>query len=335
VRRIIFHIGGSKCASTTLQGYFSRALAHETSDLSNEWRYKYFNIRPSAPGQNIVISGDEIDNWMRHFRYRYISSMGFESIKYGLRESLHAVQQACDNGVVPILSFEHWDFDILKHPEVKTILEDLDFAISVYLVVRPPVDWLNSAWWQWGAFTNLPVEEWARGKIIEADLNYDFYNAYREWENVKTVAEIKVVEISQDPLSQFQDWVKMPRSNQGNLNVRTHPALLEWLVKNKERTGRVVDPGVEFRLNEMLSLPVHPSPFVINHELCRGCIESVFENSVRLLDVIEAKADLPESVKRKYLELDFYDNREVLDIVDFVTKPQYIELVDSLLTKLL
>ncbi len=66
--------------------------------------------------------------------------------------------------IVPILSKESWGHEIEHLSAFEAVLAKRDVQAEIIAFVRPQVDWLQSAWWQWFAWEKdktTPEQVWA------------------------------------------------------------------------------------------------------------------------------------------------------------------------------
>lgn len=174
--RLVLHLGAPKCGSSALQA----ALTHNPDHYDRAGqRYCYVGTRTTG-GIVHPLYGRKVKRvaQLSEFGYaswpnlrdpdqsyvgvaRVIVPKGAQSDPDPVWAALDQVMQASKRRAhVPILSNEGWlreaaaFADWLKgHP--KAVVDAVAF-------VRPPVDWVNAAYWQWGVWTGLDCVTWMR-----------------------------------------------------------------------------------------------------------------------------------------------------------------------------
>jgi hypothetical protein len=128
------------------------------------------------------------------------------------------------------------------------------------MFIRPPLDWLNSAWWQWGAWSGQPFEKW----YSRAIKRIQWARYFEEWNNLPMVHSVDLRLATNDVVSTFGecincDWAELPRTN-----ISSSGILLRFLQANREFRPNPNAARTEFTLNRWVDWPKSPPPWIIN-----------------------------------------------------------------------
>lgn len=325
MRKVILHIGGPKAASSTIQKYLGQHFCGERGVINHHQQtLKYCRIGP----QEKISSGRSLYRAHLNSPTGYVASIPFKSMKSGFVASLDRVLNHVKANEIPIVSSEGWAASASAY-DLKSRLEQSDITVDVFFVVRSPIDWINSAWWQWGVWGNTALDKWIPGMIRAAN----FYEHYLQWKTIRNVSRIKMVDISQNPVSQFQGFLQVEALSTEPANQGTHPALLEHLVANKDKYNRTVhNPKIEFHFNRALDLPRRPLPFVISKDWQQYIIEKTADNSKKLIAEIERSgSELSPRAKHKFLSAAAYADLPVRTMSAIATDEERGELITRLM----
>jgi hypothetical protein len=151
VTRTILHVGADKCGSSSIQGF----LSHQPVLLSSDHRvtFEYACIRHSG-----LLAADDIRTRAKQTVSGYFNSHPTSRIlDLGEFDVLSIQQRIADHPADLIFSCEGWLRSLLRTEHSQALFNllsppgsgrDLEFIAFV----RPPVKWINSAWWQWGVW---------------------------------------------------------------------------------------------------------------------------------------------------------------------------------------
>ena len=154
------HVGAGKCGSSSIQAFFTRNPHHTLTDG--------LHLEYCALSQHGLLRGDAIARRRRQSISGYIPSVG----KLNFPSPIHhkASNQISRIERDLLFSCEGW-LHQLQAPKRAFQLAGLwsgqgERELLFYMFVRPPVGWINSAWWQWGAWSKVQsFEKWLEGAI--------------------------------------------------------------------------------------------------------------------------------------------------------------------------
>lgn len=171
---IYLHIGSDKCGSSTIQHYFS--YNYQIDDF----------IYGVVKANGVIINGLAVMEAAEQSAANYSASNHLDNginddFIINFKESLEVLSKKCNR---LLLSQESWSSKHECFHKLKDILKDHD--VSIILIVRPPVQWLNSAWWQWFQWRDIDIDSWANNALV-AKRWVDRYNNFNSLDFKKTI----------------------------------------------------------------------------------------------------------------------------------------------------
>ena len=170
MRRLFLHIGADKCGSSSLQGYLSQTPRMMQRD-GRPLRYVLF--KPKG-----LVGPVQVLERTKRSPLGYTSSAPLRELSWTNQTAQEQVQQFLQRQNADLISScEFWLREIPFNQGIERLRQLLKqlAPIELHLIcaVRPPLEWLNSAWWQWGAWEEnpsfdawidrvLPLTDWDR-----------------------------------------------------------------------------------------------------------------------------------------------------------------------------
>lgn len=154
MRRLFLHIGADKCGSSSLQGYFSNTPRMMQRD-GRPLRYVLF--KPVG-----IVGPMQVRQRANRSPLGYVSSDPLKALSWEKPEVTEQVNRFLHRQEGDLItSCEFWLRELpTAHgiERLQQLLVHLD-SVELHLIctVRPPLEWLNSAWWQWGAWDNSAI----------------------------------------------------------------------------------------------------------------------------------------------------------------------------------
>jgi hypothetical protein len=176
-----------------------------------------------------VEEGARLTTWAKMSAYGYATWPNVARAKAvpGLFDAMRkVVLKGQRKGHVPILSCEGW----INHPEVfaQTLAEWGNPPVDVVVFLRPVVDWMNAAFWQWGVWNNVQMDGW----MARSNLSYSFADDIAAWAQIPNV---RIIARSQRPdvVAKFADIYGVPLQAERQSNMASSPALIGFLMRNR------------------------------------------------------------------------------------------------------
>lgn len=261
----ILHVGAPKCGSSSLQQHLSARPEFKSDDGLRT--YAYGSVTKSGE----LLIGRRLTNAALASGNRYVSSLPTRELHLLSGSTSNLSQQLnrimADDTTV-ILSSEGWFHGVYKFREFD-LLGELGLMPNVVVYIRPPLDWMNAAWWQWGAWSGQSFDNWWPSRMRA--LNWDRHLA--AWSALEEVCEVQVGLATGDVVQAFGqtlgcDWSQVERTNSSSPRF-----LLRYLQDNRDLRP-MHSPGVEFVLNRWAEWPSGRTPWIIHHRAQDEIMES-------------------------------------------------------------
>jgi hypothetical protein len=257
--KFIVHIGMPKCGSSSIQTFLSSQYFCDLSALNN---YAYVVI--TSKGE--VLSGDILIKAAQQNKFKYETSASIDIIrsfsvqkKHEINKKLRKISKKFHN---IIISNEGWAFMPSKFNEIRDIFNGSE-SVNIFGYVRPQVKWLNSAWWQWGAWTNHNLGAWINHNIA----HIKWFELKLAWQQVNWINNVLFYPVPLDLHSDFllriglnvaQFTYKEPKC----VNKTFSECLLRVLQHNPDLKLTPHDSSIDFVLERYLGIS-ESSPWVI------------------------------------------------------------------------
>ena len=223
---LILHVGAPKCGSSALQTALSMTPDLHSADGTH---YRYTVARSLAAGRWLVEQGAGLTQWARMSAYGYTSwpNLRRGADKAGVFTQLHQVMcKGRQQNHVPIVSCEGW----INHPDsfAQALKDWGNPPVDVVIFLRPVVDWMNAAFWQWGRWHARDLDVWmARG-----NMSYSFADDIAAWSDIPN---LRVIVRNQRPdvVAKFAEIYGLPLEGARQSNMASSPALIGFLLRNR------------------------------------------------------------------------------------------------------
>ena len=274
--RAILHIGMGKCGSSALQAAlsanprFGRESGPEAIYLAHDHKLRLIEGRRLTRQAETRNAG--------HANGATTLDLLDGAVDLDALARTIARHRAAGRDVV--LSNEGWARHAARFAEsrfVERVAPDAEIVVSV----RPQVEWLNSAWWQWGAWSDRPFDRWMRR---QRDLgSYDWHATVEAWKTVPGVAAIRVMPASFDVVGAFRRATGLPLVG-GPRSNRTAPAVL--LRRMQLHPDLRPGPGADFLYAHHLPTLKGKAPWVIDPSLAAEVIAETTAGNRALLPLM-------------------------------------------------
>jgi len=185
-----------------------------------------------------------------------------------------------------LLSNEGW-INERRIFEQSGLLGRLGLNVTVVAYVRPPVEWLNSAWWQWGAWSGIPLDEWLGHHLAKVR----WYELISSWIGQANVEKVIVRLLTSDVVNDFCDVIQVPRLPSTRSNRGLPGTVLRLYQRHRELRPSPHDSAGDFVFAKHLGhLPDDPTPWVMGPYRIRRVLEATAESNKRLLELLDDDA---------------------------------------------
>ena len=271
IHNSVLHIGAPKCGSSSIQHHLSMRPDFTSDD--GERAYSYVAITRGGK----LLSGRHLTRSAYSNANLYEASVATRELQF-VDQSAAALRQRLTrltaDGRIAILSSEGWLHGGGRFEEMQ-LLEKLGLRPNIVVYLRPPLEWFNAAWWQWGAWTGETFDEWWPKR-----LNAIFWDRQLEfWDRQPRVQRIDVGLATGDVVQEFGaalgcDWTSVERTNSSSSRL-----LLRFLQNHRELRP-VHNPTLEFVLNRWADWPKGRTPWIV-HKGAQERIMDIFRSRLK------------------------------------------------------
>lgn len=331
------HIGAAKCGSSAIQTYFSQFPEGPCIDGET---YTYCCL---AKGK--VLMPRMVAASARQCILGYVNSSISETLSIDEIRRMKDETSVLDGKL--IVSQERWMCD-LKDQEMRgQILEIVrgDRGRQLHLVgfVRPPVKWINSAWWQWGVWDGaIDKDEWIDDMIKRARWS-EYFDIYQRDSGISRVT---LMPIRKNVVDQFAEVAMISRRAEMDRKANTAlPAeVLEMLLKSKRIRCDPHDSFPDFvSLRALGNSPFcyTPAPWGLTMSQVKRIIDETRDSILSLMPNLSACDQACVAADPSWWDADYYshhfqERQELADIEQFDDKISRIQnLSEDLLVKLI
>ncbi|GLX81279.1 hypothetical protein [Thalassotalea eurytherma] len=267
---ITLHVGMGKCGSSALQRFLSTNSKIETSKNK---KLLYVVITKDLK----LFYGTRLSWFYRLSRRDYLASAEFrfwEKNGTKTKKLLERIKVLSKHYHI-VLSNEGWISDPDKDYAV-SLFDELNLKVNLLMYVRPPCTWLNSAWWQWGAWTGAPFDKWLKQNTKRVQ----YASLIESWKNNDCIREVNIralpANIIDDFCEIFQVTKHSVKSVEAQLNSSLPNAVLRLFQRNRQLRPSAHQASVDFTLMRLLTLQGKP-----DWVLSRGNIETILNETKR------------------------------------------------------
>lgn len=257
-----------------------------------------------------MLSGEQLTKLSLESPFGYIASHNADAVAKVLSENQEEIQsffyEKLSSGTSLLLSNEGW-VNSANLFEKTSFFGNLGFPVEILLYVRPTVEWVNSAWWQWGAWANVPFQRWLDKAVRQAL----WIKKIQSWERVPSISKVNVRLSGQDIVHDFCTFL--------NLNT------MERVVSNSGLPGSVLrlfqrfpalrpgphDSKIDFILSKYLKIENDKTPWVLNENMVKRIMKDTRDSNNQILPYMEE--DQAEIVKNdpRWIDEEFYSEKLV------------------------
>lgn len=291
--RLILHVGASKCGSSALQASLTMSPVIE----GKFGRVTYAVLHPYS----IVVGSDVIPDpatrYLASTNARNLQSLDDSSLNK-ISKSLHSI----DSSTI-VMSNEGW---ILYPETLGRLIERIKFSIDIVIYIRPPIEFLNSGWWQWGAWSNLSLNDWLR-KHIPLSKWSNFIN---RWNSIKNINNIIVRILPNNIVEDFGDIIGVGSLEQVDVNRGLPGVILRLYQRNRILRRGPHDSRIDFILSRIIDLD-DPTPWVLDKDTMKWIVEETLESNKLLQRFLDDKSVADMNSDERWWSADAFSNRNL------------------------
>ncbi|MCA8884191.1 MAG: hypothetical protein KDA50_10685 [Rhodobacteraceae bacterium] len=320
---IVLHVGAPKCGSSSLQATLS-----EAPDFQSRSNHPYSYVALTPQGR--LLRSEKLTSSAHRTVFGYAASPDIapDDTPAWLSQGADPIRQLVEEGITPILSAEGWINRAKRFREAE-FLTGAKLTAHVIVFIRPPMEWLNSAWWQWGAWSNTTVERFVRANVEAARWNM----LVTSWLRLPGVKKVTVRLADSDSVKGFFDILDVEPPVQKRTNSGIPASLRYFMTRNREFRASPHEPATEFAAARQLNW-TEPTPWVIDTPLAGFVIRHLTQANKNLLDKFSAEDRAKVEQDPRWWDLDLYSARALANPADFSTSQALRDLATAMHTRL-
>ena len=299
-KRLYLHVGFGKCGSSSIQAF-----------LSNNPDFLCVNgdtLVYAALMQNQLIYGHELVKQAKLSPYHYKNSVSLATLKPAPKDYFASavgdqlLTLLADKAVV--LSQEDWHQEADYWQEVD-IFRQNSIDVTAIFYLRPPVTWINSAWWQWGAWSGLDFEDW----LLQTIDNIVYVNSIRKFSKIDWINKIEVRLLGKDLLTDFAHLLNIDLSNTQGLQTVINRSLPNGILRLYQ-THPHLRPNphassIDFMLENFLQLD-GTTDWVLTPDHITRIIKKSRNSNLALLDFLDQPSQAQLLADARYWDSSAY-----------------------------
>ncbi len=310
MRKVYLHIGFGKTGSSSLQSYLS--FNPEFKHPEKNEKLLYCCILEDGK----IIFGERLKQRAKRSLLKYLASapeIANIEILPVLKSELDRLFEA---GYTPIFSHEGW-WERVGDFRNSNFFNNLGISADVIVYIRPQVDWFNSAWWQWFAWTK-PFKK--PQDVIDA-WGYSFMlwgYQISEWSKLDGVKDITVRlqpnDIIEDFLSLFKQTSLHGLNHIYRVNTSLPAILIKFLLKYPFLRS-THNAYIALLLSKFLKFKGN-SPWIIGTGLTHQIIAATRSDNEKTLQMLDEVSQEIMKKDPRWWDAEYYRKRYVFNEKD-------------------
>lgn len=290
---LFLHIGANKCGSSALQTALTKD-PHIVREDGSIVEYAAINLESDS-----LLKGGRLAELAGVYKYK-ISPVANNILDAPLKGVERSIKEHSSD---LILSNESW---LLQPRQWASILERLDVEANVVIYVRPQVPVLNSAWWQWGAWSDQTFDDW-----MERQLQASMWGAsISRWARIPKIGKLIVRPVIGDVVKDF--YLKVIGAKPPVSIERPNPslsgAILRLFQRNRSLRPTPHASRIDFALSSIIPMN-DPSIWVMDRNwMDRVISETRLDNELLMSFMSEDDAKAVRDDQR-WWSLDAYSDK--------------------------
>ncbi|MDP2902229.1 MAG: hypothetical protein Q8N96_03865 [Methylovulum sp.] len=288
MKKLYIHAGFDKCGSSSIQTFLSRQGEFKCKNGDDLVYAAFLRER--------IGHGKELAKLASHNVYGFRDSLPLKAFKTSPEEHINAVGGQLLSLLQKshvVLSRESWNYEFDAWNKISFFSKNkIDVTLIFY--IRPPVTWMNSAWWQWGAWSGIGLDAWI-DQVINA-VNY--VERIRAFSSLSWVKGIHVRLLDTNLLDDFSNLVGLDREAGRPLQSVANKSLSNGILRLFQAHRRLrPDPhnsGIDFVLEKHLKLE-GKADWILDSANIKKIIGQTRNSNLALMDFID------EDCKAKFL----------------------------------
>ncbi len=216
------------------------------------------------------------------------------------------LREAAADGARLLLSNEAWGHEHAEFRDTR-ILEQLGVDAEVVIYVRPQVAWCNSAWWQWGAWKDVPLQRWVRNQ----QQRVGWADVVKGWQQVPGVSKVHVRLLPPDIVADFCALLGAAAPATAAINPSLPEAVLRVFQRHRWLRATPDDSAIEFAIGRHLRFEGAGTPWVLDADTCARIVHESHDSNLELLELLDGESRARMRDDPAWWSAEFYADRGV------------------------
>ncbi len=299
----VLHVGMPKCGSSALQA----ALSGTPELIGHDGRVlRYVALRRT--GQ--LLHGSALQQRAAAKPSGYVNSArlaqmgGFGTLRR--RKLAGLLRDVAADGARLLLSKEGWGHEHGQFRRMRFV-EQIGLDAEVVIYVRPQVAWCNSAWWQWGAWRDVPLQRWLRNQ----QPHLRWADVVQGWQQVPGVSKVSVRLLPPDIVQDFCALIGAPAPAAAAINPSLPEAVLRVFQRHRGLRATADDAAIEFTIGRHLRFEGSGTPWVLDAQTCARIVHDCHDSNLELLELLDEPSRAQMRADPAWWSAEFYAGRTV------------------------
>lgn len=265
---VVLHIGAGKCGSSAIQ----TALTRNPALRKDNGSFLVYGVI-DANGQ--LLRGAQLQP-TTNIR-GYCASEG-PLHRFDEQRLVNISCQLADvKAETIVFSNESW---LHQSKRLTAVLPYFGKPVRIVAYVRPPVSFLNSAWWQWGAWQDMRLEDWVKQRLRSTFWDIPL----RSWTQNPHVCELIIRPLKEDIVGDFFALLGVTKNRPANVQINSGlpaPILRLFQKHSQLRKNSQIDFVLAKRLQSNGS-----APWVLHRDAVRFILKKTKAHNHELLKLL-------------------------------------------------
>ena len=319
MKKLYIHAGFDKCGSSSIQTFLSRQGEFKCKNGDNLVYAAFLRER--------IGHGKELAKLANHNVYGFRDSLPLKAFKVPPEEHINAVGDQLLSLLQHshvVLSRESWNYEFDAWNKL-SFFSKHQIDVTFIFYIRPPVTWMNSAWWQWGAWSGVELDAWI-DQVINAVNYVERIKAFKTLSWVKT---IHVRLLDTNLLDDFSNLIDVAREVEPLTPSVANKSLSNGVLRLFQAHRRLrPDPhlsSIDFVLERHLKLE-GKADWVLDAKQIKKIIDQTRASNLALMPFIDDDCKAKLLADQRYWDPAAFDGIQVKPASG--VKPTYDELED-------
>ncbi len=312
--KLYFHIGGPKCASSSIQQWLTANNILLQNDKAKAY---YIPVRESGE----LLLGHEIKNRRQDLSLYLDSSqlLGAKLVGNGVFFE-QQVNKLCKRaGKDASLIFSSEGFCYSSPVLINRIIEefkqyDPELQSYAFFIIRPQVEWLNSGYFQWFAFNDDANLDKILDEVLDPAVGPTWLDFIKSWKENVPLDDFIIRPLSKNIMQEFCQWldVSLPNQEQDTNNQSLGDNLIRFIIHNQQALDRKIHtPDIDFLFEQLFAHDTKingKKPFIWNKDEIKKIIEHFRPINAEMLQYLDEHTQQTIVNNPKWWDADAYDH---------------------------